>query len=205
MIEIKNLNKKFAHNELFSDLNLQIALGEITIIYGKSGAGKTTLLNIIGGLEQADSGQILISGSQVKHSRETRLKTFNYIFQNFALIENMSIEENLKIALKYKKLSKIKASQKISDVLAYVDISNNISDKIYNLSGGEQQRIAIARSILKGGDIILADEPTGSLDDENKENVMNILSKLNEEGKTIIIVTHDKSLKQYANNIIELT
>lgn len=203
MIEAINVKKQFSENVLFYNLNFKILSNQLTIIYGKSGSGKTTLLNMIGGLEKVDSGQILIDDQIVLGTVEERRHKFNFIFQNFALVEEDTIFENLIIALKYVKLSKREKIEQMEEALKFVDLDKDLQTKIYTLSGGEQQRVAIARSLLKPGNIILADEPTGSLDEENKKKVIEILTKIKRHN-TIIMVSHDLSLKTYADNIISL-
>lgn len=203
MIEIIELNKQFESHQILSNVNLQIEDNTFTIIYGPSGSGKTTLLNLIGGLEKPTSGTIKINGRSLKCNSLERRNTFNYIFQNFALIDDESIYENLMIGLKYVKLSKKEKKQKIIDSLKYVKLDKDLNTKVYTLSGGEQQRVAIARSMLKPCEIILADEPTGSLDDGNVEIIMNLLSSL-KKNKTIIMVSHNQELQKYADNIIHL-
>lgn len=203
MIEIIELNKQFETHQILSNINLQIEDNTFTIIYGPSGSGKTTLLNMIGGLEKPTKGTIKVNESSLKCNSLERRNTFNYIFQNFALIDDESIYENLMIGLKYVKLSKKEKKQKIIDSLKYVKLDKDLNTKVYTLSGGEQQRVAIARSMLKPCEIILADEPTGSLDDGNVEIIMNLLSTL-KKNKTIIMVSHNQILQKYADNIIYL-
>lgn len=203
MIEIQNVSKKYGDKHIFKKLNLKIKKNKITIIYGVSGRGKTTLLNMIGGLEQFESGEIKVNGKLIKGNIIEKRKTFNYIFQNFGLIDDESIFDNLMYSLKFVKVNKKLKKEKIINALSFVSLNKDIKTKIYSLSGGEQQRVAIARALLKPGDVILADEPTGSLDKENTEKIMELLISLKKE-KTIVVVSHDHSLKKYADEIIEL-
>ena len=180
--------------------------GSMIAIQGKSGSGKSTLLNIIGALEKPDDGTIqVLDYENVKPNSKKSEKMLRYkiayLFQNYALIDNLTVEKNLKLAMHYRK---DKSPSMIRDALKLVGLEGFENKKIYTLSGGEQQRIALARTFLKPCDIILADEPTGNVDDENKEMIIGILSKLKETGKTIIVVTHDTSLDKYFDDIIVL-
>ncbi|WP_461205843.1 ATP-binding cassette domain-containing protein [Clostridium sp. DL1XJH146] len=202
MIEIKNLTKKFDNKTILSNFNLNIENGDFIIFSGPSGCGKTTLLNMIGAIEKIDSGEIIVDGIDIKNKRN-HLKYFRtkigFLFQNFALIDNKTVKDNLKFIRK-----DCKTNLSIEDALKGVGLEEKIDEKVYTLSGGEQQRIALARLMLKKCDIILADEPTGSLDKTNAGAVLNILKQLNEQGKTIILVTHDEDIKKVGNKVINL-
>ena len=209
MIEIKNLNKSFKENQVFTNFNCHIKDGFMTAIIGKSGSGKSTLLNMIGLLDLDYQGDILYDNINIKNLKENKQtefirKNINYLFQNYALIDNETVEQNLLLALAYEKISKKEKLDKINQVLAKVGLDNFNDKKIFTLSGGEQQRIALARTIIKTGNIILADEPTGNLDEENKNQVLKILKELKDLGKTIIIVTHDLSIAHECDEIIKL-
>ncbi len=209
MIEIKNLNKSFKENQVFINFNCQIKDGFMTAIIGKSGSGKSTLLNMIGLLDLDYQGEILYDNINIKNLKENKQTEFirnniNYLFQNYALIDNETVEQNLLLTLAYEKINKKEKLNKINTVLTKVGLDNFNDKKIYTLSGGEQQRIALARTIIKKGNIILADEPTGNLDEENKNQVLNILKELKKLGKTIIIVTHDLSIANECDEIIKL-
>ncbi|MFJ5766857.1 ATP-binding cassette domain-containing protein [Lysinibacillus sp. NPDC093210] len=202
MIEIKNLSKSFGNRELFKDFSLTIQDGEFIVFSGPSGCGKTTLLNMIGAIEQIDSGEILVEKMDISQ-KKNQLNYFGnkvgFLFQNFALIEDKTVSYNLKM-IKQKNRSNIS----LEEALKSVGLLNKINDKIYTLSGGEQQRIALARLMIKKCDIILADEPTGSLDKANADVVMSILKNMNEDGKTIILVTHDEDIKKRGERIVEI-
>lgn len=202
MIEGRNIKKCFEELVLFDNYNFSIETGDFVCFSGASGKGKTTLLNIIGLLEPFDSGSILIDGIEPKSNRQ-KLEYYRskvgFLFQNFALIENKTVKENLEIIRK-----KNRTQYSIEDVLEKVGLLEKLNNEVYTLSGGEQQRIALARLFLKKCEIVLADEPTGSLDAKNAEIVMKILMELNNEGKTIIIVTHDEAIKKMARKVIEL-
>ncbi|MBQ7674584.1 MAG: ABC transporter ATP-binding protein [Alphaproteobacteria bacterium] len=202
MIEIKNISKTFGNQMIFKDFSLNIEDGEFVVISGASGKGKTTLLNIIGGLERCDSGEIIIDGKPLdsqKSLREYWKNKVGFLFQNFALVENKTVEQNLKIIKK-----DTRSNYKTDDILEKIGLLQKKKEKVYSLSGGEQQRLALARLFLKKCDIVLADEPTGSLDRKNAEIVINMLKELNEWGKIIILVTHDESFKNMGCRVIEL-
>lgn len=202
MITLKNINKKFNDKVLFNDYNLNIQQGEFVIISGESGSGKTTLLNMIGALEKVDSGQIIVDGIDIL-DKKNQLKYYRnivgFLFQNFVLLEDKTVYQNLNI-IREKNRSDIS----IEEALKRVGLEDKINSKVYTLSGGEQQRVALARLMIKKCSLILADEPTGSLDRRNAERVMDILKQMNDDGNTIILVTHDEKLKERGSRVIEL-
>lgn len=202
MITIKNLSKSFGEKKLFENYSLQINDGEFVIFTGVSGCGKTTLLNMIGSLESADSGEIEVDGmdiTQKKNQREYLKRKVGFLFQNFALVDNKTVEENLKLVK-----NNCRSGVSIEEALEMVGLSDKAKQKVYSLSGGEQQRAALARLIVKKCDCVLADEPTGSLDRKNADTVFSILEKINESGKTVIMVTHDESFREKGKRVIEL-
>ena len=202
MIRITDLNKAFGEKVLFKDFNAVIEDGEFVTFSGDSGCGKSTLLNMIGSIEPIDSGEILAEGIDVSRAKN-RMKLFRqvygFIFQNFALVENKTVEENLALIL-----PKYSSGVSIEDALESVGLGGFQETKVYKLSGGEQQRVALARLMMKKCSIILADEPTGSLDKKNAAAVMDIIGKLNKQGKTILLVTHDEKLKKSGDRVITL-
>jgi putative ABC transport system ATP-binding protein len=201
-VEIKHLYKQFDRKILFSDFNCTIATGEFVVLVGASGCGKTTLLNMIGGLEPVTSGSIFADNLDITSSKNLRhyfRDVVGFIFQNFALVEQKTVRRNLELVH-----PKGKTNITVPDALASVGMSGTEEQKVYALSGGEQQRVALSRLRLKNCSLILADEPTGSLDKENGGVVMDILHRLNEEGKTVIMVTHDESLIRPSDRIIRL-
>lgn len=202
MIELININKSFGDKVLFDDYNLKIKRGEFVIISGDSGSGKTTLLNMIGALEKVDAGQIKVNGIDILNKRN-QLKyyrnTVGFLFQNFVLLEDKTVYQNLNIIRKNNR-----SGLSIEEALKKVGLEDCINSKVYTLSGGEQQRVALARLMIKKCTLILADEPTGSLDRRNAERVLSILKQLNKEGVTIILVTHNDELKEKGDRIIEL-
>lgn len=202
MIRIENINKKFGERVLFSNFNEVVQDNEFVIFSGKSGCGKTTLLNMIGGIEPVDGGKILVDGIDISNRKNLLdyfRNTVGFLFQNFALVENKTVKENLKMV---RKESRTKVS--IEEALESVGLEDKMNHKIYTLSGGEQQRIALARLMIKKCSIILADEPTGSLDQENTDIVLDILEKNHQQGKTVIVVTHDEYVKKKGERVIEL-
>lgn len=202
MIEIKNLSKSFGEKKLFENYSLQIDDGEFVIFTGVSGCGKTTLLNMIGSLEKADSGEITVDSMDItkkKNQREYLKRKVGFLFQNFALVDNKTVEDNLRLVK-----NDCRSGVSIEEALKMVGLSDKAKQKVYSLSGGEQQRAALARLIVKKCDCVLADEPTGSLDRKNADTVFSILEKINESGKTVIMVTHDESFKHKGKRVIEL-
>ncbi|MCX4318637.1 MAG: ATP-binding cassette domain-containing protein [Lachnospiraceae bacterium] len=202
MIELNNVNKKYGDKVLFSNYNLHIAKGEFVVISGESGSGKTTLLNMIGALERIDSGQITVEGIDIMRRRNQLSyyrNTVGFLFQNFVLLEEKTVYQNLNMIRKGNR-----STISIQEALEKVGMSDFVNAKVYTLSGGEQQRIALARLMVKKCDLILADEPTGSLDQKNAKKVMSILKQMNEKGTTIILVTHSEELKQQGGRVIEL-
>lgn len=209
MIKLKNVNKAYGNKMVLNDISIEIKEREFVAITGVSGSGKSTLLNIIGLLEKIDKGSVLIEGEDsimpntFKATKILREK-ISYLFQNFALIDEENVENNLKLALRYVKANKKEKIKKISDALIQVGLEGYEKRRIYELSGGEQQRVAIARIILKPGKIILADEPTGSLDEDNSKRVIELLREINNAGKTIVLVTHDKNVSASCDRVISL-
>lgn len=202
MIKIEKLNKSFGDKVLFNNFSYTINDGEFIIFSGKSGCGKTTLLNMIGGIESLDSGKIIVDGMDISKRRNliNYLKNnVGFLFQNFALIENKTVEQNLKLVCK-----STKDCLSINDALEKVGLKNELKTKIYKLSGGEQQRVALARLMVKKCDIILADEPTGSLDKENADKVIEILQQLNKQGKTVLLVTHSSEYNSVCSKLLKL-
>lgn len=209
MIKLMNISKKFDDHIIFNNFSLHINDQEMIAITGGSGSGKTTLLNIIGLLEAADSGKIIIDNqSNIKTNTALSNKIIRekicYLFQNFALVDDESVDYNLNLALEYRKGSKKEKLELKENALKMVGLNGYLNKKIYTLSGGEQQRISIARAILKPNKIILADEPTGSLDDHNKLIIIDLLKYLKSLGKTIVIATHDNYLANCCDRVIKI-
>lgn len=194
MIKIDHLSKTFRNNVIFDNFNLEIKEGQMVAVTGESGCGKTTLLHIIGLLEDKSNGVLTINGVKdpkpnQKKARELLKNDIGFIFQNFALIDDYSVIENFTVT-DCRKGNNVKEYLSALEKVGLKEI--NVSRKVCTFSGGEQQRIAIAKLIYKNPKIILADEPTGSLDIKNRNKIMNVLKELKKEGKTILIVTHDE-------------
>lgn len=188
--------KKFGDKTLFENFSLKIERGEFLAIMGESGAGKTTLLNMMGLLDSPDSGTVVLCSQKnpAFSSRAAvglRRRHISYLFQNYGLIDTETVENNMRIATHFKVVSRKKERRLIADALSQVGLQGYEKRKVYTLSGGEQQRVALAKVIAKSPQIIFADESTGSLDERNRDYVMEILQELNHRGKTIVVVTHD--------------
>ncbi|MHA3225776.1 ABC transporter ATP-binding protein [Globicatella sulfidifaciens] len=209
MIELVSINKNFGDKTILDNCSFNINPNDFVAIVGESGSGKTTLLNILGLIESVDSGKVkmfdeeYIKPNSIQANKLIR-ERIGFVFQNFALIDNQTVLYNLLMAMKYRTLKKSEKLVEIEKVLEFVGLGGYQNKKIYELSGGEQQRIAIARAILKPHDLILADEPTGSLDDVNKQIIFELFEKLNEQGKTIIIVTHDFELAKKCKRVLKI-
>ena len=202
MIEIKNMNKSFGDKVIFKDFNLEIKDQEFVVLSGKSGSGKTTLLNIIGGIEKVDSGEVYVDNQDItkeKNLLDYFRYTVGFLFQNFALIERETVYKNLKLVKK-----RCRTDISIEEALEMVGLSDKKDQKVYTLSGGEQQRVALARLLIKKCKLILADEPTGSLDRENANMVISILKEYQKMGKTVCLVTHDDYIKTLGDRVVNL-
>lgn len=204
MIQLLNINKRFGEKIVLSDVSLSVNRGEFVCITGKSGVGKTTLLNIMGLLEKPDSGEVILDGKNHFNKKDIlklRRVFFGYIFQDFLLLTDKTVEENIRIS---KHKSK-KTDNTVDEIVKKAGLdSSYLSKKVYCLSGGEQQKVAIARMMLKPYEMVLADEPTGNLDHKSKMEVINIFKNIKDEGKTIICVTHDREVADSADRIIKL-
>lgn len=209
-MDLENIRKSYGEHVVLDKVNIVIEKGEMVAITGSSGSGKTTILNIMGILEAPDEGTVKILGDVAprigsRRANELLRSKIAYLFQNYALIDNASISANLDVPLIYKKLKKEEKEKLKIEVLEKVGLKKvSLTQKVHELSGGEQQRLAIARILLKPCDIILADEPTGSLDISNRNEVINLLKELNQMDKTIIIVTHDPYVSNQCSRVIEL-
>lgn len=207
MIELRNITKAYGDKVLFKQYNCSISDGEFLGIKGASGSGKSTLLNIIGCLEKCDDGQIIIDGEEIHYDNKKQINTLlrkkiGYLFQNFALIDDFSVLKNLSLGLS--DLPKKERVIRIKKVLSDLNLNVDIEKEVYKLSGGEQQRIAIARVILHNKSIILADEPTASVDRENRDIILDTLKNLNHAGKTIVLVSHDDYVIRQADRVINI-
>ncbi len=209
MIELKNITKKYGERIILNQLDLQFVDNSFNIIYGASGSGKSTLLNIIGLLDQDYQGNLIIEGQTnpsifKREGQELLRHHISYLFQNYGLIENETVYQNLKIITDIQNINKNDENKLMVEALKQVGLTTSVlKQKIHNLSGGEQQRVALAKIILKKSDIIICDEPTGSLDVVNKKRIMEIIKGL--KAKIVIIVSHDQELAEYADCVYQLT
>ncbi len=207
MIKIENLSKTFRTEEVettaLNQVSLHVKEGEFVAIMGPSGCGKSTLLNII------SEGNYYFNGQEVGHLKEkqrtqVRKGNIGFIFQSFNLIDELNVYENVELPLVYLKKKSSEKKKLITDILNRMNISHRAKHFPQQLSGGQQQRVAIARAIVAAPKLILADEPTGNLDSKNGSEVMNLLTELNQEGTTIIMVTHSQHDASYAHRVINL-
>lgn len=204
MIKLENVFVKKGNKNILDECNFNFEKGKLYALVGESGAGKSTLLNIIAGFEDVSQGSIYIEDKLLKKKVDFYRYTLGYLFQNFALLENQTISQNLDLALKFKKNKKDNMNLK-KEVLKKVSLDLDIKRIVNSLSGGEQQRVALARLILKDPKIILADEPTGSLDTKNGKIVIDLLLNLLDENKTMIVVTHDLDLAKRFDVIVNIS
>ncbi|MPQ45963.1 ATP-binding cassette domain-containing protein [Marinifilum sp. N1E240] len=213
MIKTKNLIKVFRTDEVettaLNNVNLDINKGEFVAIMGPSGCGKSTLLNIIGLLDNPSNGELHFNGFQVEDYTERqrtnlRKENIGFVFQSFNLIDELTVFENVELPLLYMKVSSSERKRRVNEALERMSIAHRAKHFPQQLSGGQQQRVAIARAVISNPKLILADEPTGNLDSANGEEVMNLLTQLNEEGTTIVMVTHSPSDADRSHRIIQL-
>ena len=209
MIELQHIWKQFGSRIIFSDLNLNFQSGMVYALIGDSGCGKTTLLNMLAKLETFDKGEIVYKGKSLTSlkNEEFYRNELGYLFQNFGLLESQTIRENLELGLIGKKQNKKQEKEKLLlQALQAVRLDYlSLNQKIYELSGGEAQRVALAKIILKDPPLILADEPTASLDPKNSKEIMEILLELRNANRTIIIATHNPSIWKMADQVIHLS
>ncbi|MDR2040425.1 MAG: ABC transporter ATP-binding protein [Bacteroidales bacterium] len=213
MIKTENLQKIFRTEDVetwaLHQVSLEIASGEFVAIMGPSGCGKSTLLNILGMLDTPTSGAYLLNGEDVSvysEPQRTRLRkgVIGFVFQSFNLIEDMNVFENIELPLIYMGVSPARRKEKVQAAMERMQITNRSKHFPQQISGGQQQRVAIARAVVAGPKIILADEPTGNLDSKNGREVMGLLSELNKDGTTVVMVTHSQHDAGYATRVLNL-
>lgn len=214
VIELKNLQKRYKVGKeklhVLKSINLTINQGEFVMIMGKSGSGKTTLLNILGFLDKFDDGSYFFEYNNVTNLNENKRSEFRntnigFVFQQFNLVETLNVFQNVELPMIYNsKFSKKERKERVERSLKIVGLLDKVKQKPLQLSGGQQQRVAIARALVNDPQIIFADEPTGALDSETGIEIMNLLKSLNGSGKTVIMVTHDTDLTNYATKLINL-
>lgn len=213
MIKINNLRKVYnesKENECIAidDISLEIKDGEMVAIMGKSGSGKSTLLHLIAGIDNPTNGEILIDDINVSRLNEKEISKFrrekiSIVMQDYYLIEELSVLDNVLVPLNFSKIKNNEKKEKAIKIIHQLDIEKYLNKPVCELSGGEKQRVAIARSLVCDANIILADEPTGSLDIENTKNIMELLRRINQKlNKTIVIITHDLDVANYCDRII---
>ena len=213
MIEVNNLQKIFRTEEIetwaLNDVSFNVADGEFVAIMGPSGCGKSTLLNILGLLDNPTKGSYKLQGVEVadldeNHRTDLRKGVIGFVFQSFNLIDELNVRENIELPLLYMGVPAKERRQRAEEVMERMNISHREKHFPNQLSGGQQQRVAIARAVIAGPKLILADEPTGNLDSVNGQEVMNLLKELNQQGTTVVMVTHSRHDASYANRIINL-
>ena len=209
MIDAKNINVKFGKRQILKDLNLKVKKGEYISIIGNSGAGKSTLLNVISTLEKEYSGNVFYENKDIRDYNDfeisnLRNKKIGFIFQNFNLLEDFTVIENIMLPARLTKIDEIALMEKALGLINKFELDLTKNQYPNELSGGEKQRVAIARALINKPEIIFADEPTGNLDSKMSIEISNILSKLNQEGQTIVMVTHNEELAKSSNKIFEL-
>ncbi len=213
MIKVDNLSKSFRTEEVetiaLDNVSLSVDDGEFVSIMGPSGCGKSTLLNILGLLDNPTDGQYWLDGQEVGKLKEkdrtnARKGKIGFVFQSFNLIDELNVEENIELPLTYLDMGRAERKQKVQEVMKRMGISHRAKHFPHQLSGGQQQRVAIARAVVFGPKMILADEPTGNLDSKNGSGVMGLLTELNQEGTTIVMVTHNEHDARIAHRTINL-
>ncbi|MGA2564848.1 MAG: ABC transporter ATP-binding protein [Steroidobacteraceae bacterium] len=214
MITLKNLAKVYRTSEVettaIRDMNLEIRAGEFVAVMGPSGCGKSTFLNIVGMLDGPSAGEYWFDGQNIAGYPETKLaqlrkNAIGFVFQSFNLIDDLSVRENVELALLYHSdISAGERRKRANEALERVHIGHRARHMPSQLSGGQQQRVAVARAVVARPKLILADEPTGNLDTANGEEVMQLLTQLNDEGTTILMVTHSHSHAEYAHRVVNL-
>lgn len=213
LIDLQNINVLYGEKEgrmhALKDVSLQIEKGEFVTIVGKSGCGKSTLLNILGGIRRPDQGNYLFDGKVTNDMKEKekaifRNKNVGFVVQHFALIQEKTVYDNIMLPLNYQRIKKQEKHQKVQQMMEWMEIAEKKYNYPYELSGGQCQRVAIARALVTEPQLILADEPTGAMDEENAQKIVNILKKINEKGTTIIMVTHDMDMAKQGKRCIHM-
>ena len=213
MLQIKDIHKEYRTGNLvqraLDGVSLSLRDNEFVAILGPSGSGKTTLLNIIGGLDRYDSGDLIINGISTKKYKDRdwdsyRNHTIGFVFQSYNLIPHQTVLANVELALTISGVSKSERRRRAKEALEKVGLGAQIHKKPSQMSGGQMQRVAIARALVNDPEILLADEPTGNLDKENSQTIMNLFERLNKQGMTIVMVTHDTSLAKYGTRVVRV-
>ena len=213
MITLSSISKHYRTTNMettaLDDVSIEIARGEFVAVMGPSGCGKSTLLNVVGLIDSPTRGQYLLDGQDVARLGEdqltdVRMHNVGFIFQNFNLIDDLTVHENVELPLVYQNMGRAARRSRVREVLELVDLQARAGHKPTQLSGGQQQRVAVARAVVSDPKLIVADEPTGNLDSRNGEDVMDMLATLNQQGATILMVTHSPSHAGRAHRLINL-
>lgn len=213
MIKLEHVYKYYETGDtqltVLEDVNFSIAAGEFVAIMGPSGSGKSTLINLLGFIDRHFDGRYLFNGREIgdfkdEELSEIRNRSVGFVFQNFSLIENLSVAENVELPLLYKGAKHNETQKKVKDALKRVGLSEKLDQLPKQLSGGQQQRVAIARALINQPNFIIADEPTGALDTHTTDEIMQLFKQLNDEGVTIILVTHDPETVVYCDRLLKI-
>ena len=213
IISLKGICKTYGKGDglvtALRPIDLEIKKGEMLAIMGKSGSGKSTLLNLLAGLDIPDSGDYVYNGEHINTKNQNKMAKFRrndvgFVVQHFALIDEYSVQQNIGLPLRYGKLKGVSTKKRIKEISERLEISEKLKKYPSQLSGGQAQRVAIARAIAHMPSIILADEPTGALDEETGKSIMKLFQEINKEGTTVIVVTHDANVASYCQRTIRL-
>lgn len=213
ILELKDICKDYIQGKMvipvLKHIDFQMEQGEYVAIMGPSGSGKTTLMNIVGCLDQATSGQLFLDGQDISKCTENemsdlRLKKIGFVFQNFQLLSRQTALENVELPLTYAGVAKKERRERALQALTRVGLEDRVNFQPNQLSGGQKQRVAIARALVNRPKILLADEPTGALDSKSSHQVMELFQKLNDEGVTVVMITHDSHVAQCAKRIVDI-
>ncbi len=213
IISLKGICKTYGKGDglvtALNPINLDIQKGEMVAIMGKSGSGKSTLLNLLAGLDVPDSGEYIYNGKEINTKNQNKMAKFRrndvgFVVQHFALIDEYSVQQNIALPLRYGKLKGVSTKKRVKEIAERLEISEKLKKYPSQLSGGQAQRVAIARAIAHKPSLLLADEPTGALDEETGKSIMNLFKEINKEGTTVIVVTHDANVASFCQRTIRL-
>ena len=213
IISLKGICKTYGKGDglvtALNPINLDIQKGEMVAIMGKSGSGKSTLLNLIAGLDVPDSGEYIYNGKEINTKNQNKMAKFRrndvgFVVQHFALIDEYSVQQNIALPLRYGKLKGVSTKKRVKEIAERLEIADKLRKYPSQLSGGQAQRVAIARAIAHKPSLLLADEPTGALDEETGKSIMNLFKEINKEGTTVIVVTHDANVASFCQRTIRL-
>jgi putative ABC transport system ATP-binding protein len=213
LISLKGICKTYGKGDglvtALRPIDLDIKKGEMLAIMGKSGSGKSTLLNLLAGLDTPDDGQYIYNGEEINTKNQNKMAKFRrndvgFVVQHFALIDEYNVSQNIALPLRYGKLKGVSTKKRIKEIAERLEIGEKLKKYPSQLSGGQAQRVAIARAIAHKPSILLADEPTGALDEETGKSIMNLFKEINKEGTTVVVVTHDANVASYCQRTIRL-